>query len=42
MANKKGQALSSVLVTFAPGLLAAVFYGITSGSMSFINKVCHF
>lgn len=29
----------SLLVTFAPGLFAAVFYGFTSGSMSFINKV---
>ena len=29
----------SLLVTFAPGLFAAIFYGFTSGSMSFINKV---
>lgn len=25
---------------FGPGILAALFYGIISGSMSFVNKVC--
>ena len=33
------QSWISVLITFAPGLCAAVFYGFTSGSMSFLNKV---
>ena len=28
-----------VLYQFAPGLLAALFYGVVSGSMSFLNKV---
>jgi len=37
MSNRNPQSIS-VLVTFAPGILAAVLYGITSGSMSFINK----
>lgn len=32
------QSWISVLITFAPGLCAAVFYGFTSGSMSFLNK----
>ena len=41
MEIKKSQSIL-ILVTFAPGLLAAVFYGVTSGSMSFINKVWEF
>ena len=28
-----------LLLSFAPGLFAAVFYGFVSGSMSFVNKV---
>lgn len=32
------QSWISVLLAFAPGLFAAIFYGFTSGSMSFINK----
>lgn len=27
---------------FLPGLMAALFYGLVSGSMSFINKVRYF
>ncbi|XP_065052070.1 uncharacterized protein LOC135681493 isoform X2 [Rhopilema esculentum] len=38
MAFSKLHNCASVLITFAPGLMAAIFYGFTSGSMSFINK----
>eukprot|EP00794_Sanderia_malayensis_P017675 gene17675-19437_t len=38
MPFRKLESWISILLTFAPGLGAAIFYGFTSGSMSFINK----